>query len=35
MPYSRTEHGFEPIFQYGYPEYPDGVLRTSAAHLAR
>lgn len=35
MPYSRTEHGFEPIFQYGYPDYPDGALRTSAAYLAR
>jgi CubicO group peptidase (beta-lactamase class C family) len=27
--------GFEPFFQYGYPDYPDGALRTSAAHLAR
>jgi CubicO group peptidase (beta-lactamase class C family) len=26
---------FEPFFQYGYPDYPDGALRTSAAHLAR
>ena len=24
-----------PIYQYGYPDYPDGALRTSAVHLAR
>jgi len=26
---------FVPFFQYGYPDYPDGALRTSAVHLAR
>jgi CubicO group peptidase (beta-lactamase class C family) len=26
---------FKPYFQYGYPDYPDGALRTSAVHLAR
>jgi CubicO group peptidase (beta-lactamase class C family) len=35
MPYRRTGGAFEPIFQYGYPDYPDGALRTSAVHLAR
>jgi len=34
MPYYDT-NGFEPIYQYGYPDYPDGALRTSASHLAR
>ena len=34
MPY-YDKHGFKPIYQYGYPDYPDGALRTSAAHLAR
>ncbi len=34
MPYYDKD-GFEPIYQYGYPDYPDGALRTSAAHLAR
>jgi CubicO group peptidase (beta-lactamase class C family) len=33
MPYrSRL---LDPIFQYGYPDYPDGEVRTSARHLAR
>ncbi len=35
MPYSLKQGEFEPIFHYGYPDYPDGALRTSAAHLAR
>jgi CubicO group peptidase (beta-lactamase class C family) len=37
MPYHvDPESGaFTPYFQYGYPDYPDGELRTSAAHLAR
>jgi len=37
MPYKilRPGGGFEPYFQYGYPDYPDGALRTSAEHLAR
>jgi CubicO group peptidase (beta-lactamase class C family) len=37
MPYhiNRDTRAFVPYFQYGYPDYPDGALRTSAAHLAR
>jgi len=35
MPYTSSPQGFTPILQYGYPDYPDGALRTSAAHLAR
>jgi CubicO group peptidase (beta-lactamase class C family) len=37
MPYRLDEETgtFDPYFQYGYPDYPDGALRTSAAHLAR
>jgi CubicO group peptidase (beta-lactamase class C family) len=36
MPYRRNRHTgeFKPFFQYGYPDYPDGALRTSAVHLA-
>jgi CubicO group peptidase (beta-lactamase class C family) len=35
MPY--TQHGgeFVPAGLYGYPDYPDGQLRTSPSHLAR
>jgi CubicO group peptidase (beta-lactamase class C family) len=37
MPYSWDTglKRFAPYFQYGYPDYPDGALRTSAVHLAR
>jgi CubicO group peptidase (beta-lactamase class C family) len=36
MPYDVDAHGnFIPIFLYGYPDYPDGALRTSSVHLAR
>ena len=37
MPYrlDRDTGAYAPYFQYGYPDYPDGALRTSAAHLAR
>jgi CubicO group peptidase (beta-lactamase class C family) len=35
MPYSSSPQRFDPIFQYGYPDYPDGEVRTSAVHLAR
>jgi CubicO group peptidase (beta-lactamase class C family) len=37
MPYhiDRDNGGFAPYFHYGYPDYPDGALRTSARHLAR
>jgi CubicO group peptidase (beta-lactamase class C family) len=36
MPYKvdRESGAFTPYFQYGYPDYPDGELRTSARHLA-
>jgi CubicO group peptidase (beta-lactamase class C family) len=36
MPYRLNKHtgAFEPFFQYGYPDYPDGALRTSAVQLA-
>jgi CubicO group peptidase (beta-lactamase class C family) len=35
MPYVLRQGTFEPIFHFGYPDYPDGALRTSASHLAR
>lgn len=37
MPYhiDRETRRFVPYFQYGYPDYPDGALRTSAVHLAK
>jgi CubicO group peptidase (beta-lactamase class C family) len=35
MPYAHTRQGLKPIYHYGYPDYPDGALRTSAVHLAR
>lgn len=36
MPYrvNKETGRFKPYFQYGYPDYPDGALRTSAVHLA-
>jgi CubicO group peptidase (beta-lactamase class C family) len=36
MPYhiDRETRRFLPYFQYGYPDYPDGALRTSAVNLA-
>lgn len=36
MPYkhSKTAGGYAPLFQYGYPDYPDGQMRMSALHLA-
>lgn len=34
-PYRYTGSAYEPIPHYGYPDYPDGALRTSAAQLAR
>ena len=33
--YDKAANRFTPIAQYGYPDYPDGALRTSPAHLAR
>jgi CubicO group peptidase (beta-lactamase class C family) len=36
MPYASVSNGeLKPIFHYGYPDYPDGALRTSVVHLAR
>ncbi len=35
MPYEATGGGFEPYGHYGYPDYPDGQLRASAADLGR
>ena len=34
MPYRIHGGRFHPYGQYGYPDYPDGELRTSARHLA-
>jgi CubicO group peptidase (beta-lactamase class C family) len=36
MPYRLDQHTgeFKPYYQYGYPDYPDGALRTSAVQLA-
>ena len=37
MPYtwSGNKNAYVPTGQYGYPDYPDGALRTTAPHLAR
>jgi CubicO group peptidase (beta-lactamase class C family) len=35
MPYTLHGGEFQPAGLYGYPDYPDGQLRTSAPHLAR
>ncbi|MGZ4151386.1 MAG: serine hydrolase domain-containing protein, partial [Actinomycetota bacterium] len=35
MPYYDHDGTFVAYGQYGYPDYPDGELRTSAPHLAR
>jgi CubicO group peptidase (beta-lactamase class C family) len=37
MPYSWSgeKNGYVPFGQYGYPDYPDGQLRTTAPQLAR
>jgi len=36
MPYHYNQHtgDLRPYFQYGYPDYPDGAMHTSALHLA-
>ena len=34
MPYDKNESGFVPYGHYGEPDYPDGMLRTSAIELA-
>ena len=33
MPYHETHNGWRPWGLYGYPDYPDGQLRTSARQL--
>ena len=35
MPYVWRSGAFQPIGHYGYPDYPDGALRTGAEQLAR
>jgi CubicO group peptidase (beta-lactamase class C family) len=35
MPYHWKDGAFVPYGQYGYPDYPDGELRTSALELAK
>jgi CubicO group peptidase (beta-lactamase class C family) len=35
MPYDKNDSGYVPYGQYGEPDYPDGMLRTSANELAR
>ncbi len=35
VPYDRTSKGFKAYEQYGEPNYPDGMLRTSVSELAR
>ena len=37
MPYrwSEDDHRYRAIGQYGYPDYPDGALRTTAPQIAR
>jgi CubicO group peptidase (beta-lactamase class C family) len=34
MPYDKDSSGFVPYGHYGEPDYPDGMLRTSATELA-
>jgi CubicO group peptidase (beta-lactamase class C family) len=34
-PYDKSSSGYVPYGQYGEPDYPDGMLRTSAVELAR
>ncbi|MCB9762362.1 MAG: serine hydrolase [Alphaproteobacteria bacterium] len=34
-PYATVRSGFRPWAQYGYPTYPDGMLRSGAEDLAR
>jgi CubicO group peptidase (beta-lactamase class C family) len=35
VPYDKSPAGYVPYGQYGEPNYPDGMLRTSANELAR
>jgi CubicO group peptidase (beta-lactamase class C family) len=34
-PYDKSSSGYVPYGQYGEPDYPDGMLRTSVVELAR
>jgi CubicO group peptidase (beta-lactamase class C family) len=34
MPYNKNDSGYIPYGQYGEPDYPDGMLRTSVNELA-
>jgi len=34
MPYDKSSSGYVPYGQYGEPDYPDGMLRTSVKELA-
>jgi CubicO group peptidase (beta-lactamase class C family) len=34
-PYDKSSSGYVPYGQYGEPDYPDGMLRTSAVELSR
>jgi CubicO group peptidase (beta-lactamase class C family) len=35
MPYDKSSSGYVPYGQFGEPDYPDGMLRTSVTELAR
>lgn len=35
MPYATTPDGFRATGQYGFPDYPDGQLRSSAADMSK
>ena len=35
MPYVWRSGAYQPVGHYGYPDYPDGALRTGAEQLAR
>ena len=35
VPYDRAGNGFRPFAQYGYPTYPDGMLRSTANEMGR
>lgn len=34
-PYTYDDNNYEDVFLYGYPDYPDGQLRTSVTDMAR
>ena len=35
VPYDRVDGGFRPMAQYGFPTYPDGLIRSPPAELGR